>query len=103
VRRLQNRLGSGHKSSGRKIYSGAYSEGGAMKHLQDLPNIEGFRFVGITHDNERKECFVAKDLMGCHIIKGEATWFDLDGWEDAPPKQLKPILHPAIAVAQNKG
>ena len=60
-----------------------------MKHLQDLPNIEGFRFVGITHDNERKECFVAKDLMGCHTIKGEATWFDLDGWEDAPPKQLK--------------
>jgi len=74
-----------------------------MKHLQDLPNIEGFRFVGITHDNERKECFVAKDLMGCHTIKGEAMWFDLDGWEDAPPKQLKPILHPAIAVAQNKG
>jgi hypothetical protein len=73
-----------------------------MKHLQDLPNIEGFRFVGITHDNERRECFVAKDLMGCHTIKGEATWFDLDGWEDASPKQRRSTIYNKRGAVANK-
>jgi hypothetical protein len=55
-----------------------------MKHLADLPNREGFRFRGINHDNERGNCYVAKDSMGCHTVKGDFNWFQLAGWEDAP-------------------
>ena len=54
-----------------------------MKNLADLPNIEDFKFIGITHDNEKKNCYVAKDKCGNHTIKGDATWFDLIGWERA--------------------
>lgn len=34
--------------------------------LADIPNQEGFRFIGQDHDGELFPCIVRKDPVGCH-------------------------------------
>lgn len=48
--------------------------------LRDIPNREGFKFIGIAKDNTRHNCEVYKDEQGLHRIKGIA-YIDLAGWE----------------------
>jgi hypothetical protein len=58
-----------------------------MRHLSDLPNFEGYRFVGIGHDGKEHACIVTKDKIGCHTIKRiadlEPYYFKLTGWRPA--------------------
>lgn len=59
-----------------------------MNHLADLPNVENFRFIGVTHDLEKVECIVQKNPVGCHgvyTLDGEPCWFKLTGWEQKEP------------------
>ncbi len=48
--------------------------------LADIPNQEGYKFIGINHDDVEGECYVAKDALGMHTVKGAFTWFDLKSW-----------------------
>lgn len=56
-----------------------------MNHLQDLPNQEGFVFIGIDKNNNKHECEVKKNPIGCHSVykteNGEPFFFQLSGWE----------------------
>jgi hypothetical protein len=60
-----------------------------MNNLCDLPNQEGFKFVGINHDYKRGNCFVTKDRAGMHTVKGDFNWFELMGWENARPEIME--------------
>lgn len=40
-----------------------------MRALRDLPNLEGYRFVGIDIDGNEHACIVVKDAVGCHTVK----------------------------------
>ena len=55
-----------------------------MKPLRDLPNREGFRFVGIDLDGNRHDCIVVKDAIGCHTVHrvsdNEPFFFKLYAW-----------------------
>lgn len=59
-----------------------------MKHLTNLPNLEGFEFIGIDHNGQRVECIVDKNPVGCHEVYIKATrdpcWCRLSGWEPLP-------------------
>lgn len=52
--------------------------------LCDLPNQEGFKFIGVDHDLNTHECIVYKDAIGCHSVKrindGEPFYLQLRGW-----------------------
>jgi len=49
--------------------------------LATLPNVDGFAFIGIRHDNSRADCVVIKNPMsGMHYIGGDAQYNDLKGW-----------------------
>lgn len=39
-----------------------------MRFLIDLPNQEGFKFIGVTHDGEELNCVVMKNPSGCHSV-----------------------------------
>lgn len=55
-----------------------------MRALRDLPNQEGYRFIGVDLDGAEHECVVAKDNIGCHTVKrisdGAPFFFKLYGW-----------------------
>lgn len=58
-----------------------------MKHLQELPNDEGSRFIGIDDDNRHIKCIVQTDKNGfCSVYDedGEPNFFQLVGWLPAP-------------------
>ena len=58
-----------------------------MNHLMDLPNQVGFKFSGVTKDNQKIECEVRLDPVGCHSVytpEGEPVYFRLAGWESLP-------------------
>lgn len=49
-------------------------------HLRDLPNVHGYKFVGITRDGRRVPCAVEQDpVTRMHRITG-ANFRDLTGW-----------------------
>lgn len=51
-----------------------------IRFLSDLPNQEGFKFVGVLQDN-RVDCYVKKDPQtGLHSVAGGAKFSDLIGW-----------------------
>jgi len=56
-----------------------------MKHLKDIPNQQGYAFIGITKDDQRIDCIVIKDVVGCHVIVNEYTkeriFHNLKGWQ----------------------
>lgn len=51
-----------------------------MRKLEDLPNLEGFKFIGVRHDGTLAQCYIIKDANGIHIIGGAATYKELKGW-----------------------
>ena len=57
--------------------------------LCDLPNQEGFKFIGVDGDWNAHECIVYKDAVGCHSVKridtGEPFFFKLLGWRKLTP------------------
>jgi hypothetical protein len=56
-----------------------------MRHLKDLPNTEGFKFIGITDDGEVMDCVVVHNNKFCASVEnayGEPCFFKLAGWED---------------------
>lgn len=56
-----------------------------MKPLLEIPNQQGYRFVGITLEQERVPCVVDLNASGCHCVYRESDrrlfWFKLYGWE----------------------
>lgn len=63
-----------------------------MKHLADLPNQEGFKFIGVDKENMRHECEVKKNAIGCHSVyrtqDGEPFFMRLAGWENIAPNKI---------------
>jgi hypothetical protein len=54
-----------------------------VRHLADLPNTEGFKFIGIDHNGNLMECVVVKDRMGLHSVEneyGDPCFMNLHGW-----------------------
>ena len=43
------------------------------RELRDIPNIDGYEFIGIDHDDREIKCIVKKNPVGCHSA------YDLDG------------------------
>lgn len=56
-----------------------------MRALRDIPNQRGYRFIGITLDQERVPCVVDLNAVGCYSVYRESDrepfWFQLQGWE----------------------
>ena len=56
-----------------------------MRPLSELPNTEGFRFVGIRHDGSRVNCRQVREYDGVQLLTGDVadgTRGDtLAGWE----------------------
>jgi len=52
-----------------------------VREPRDLPNIDGFEFIGITGDGEKK-CHVVQDPeTTCHYVDGEAKYCELLSWK----------------------
>lgn len=55
-----------------------------VKPLQDLPNVDGFTFKGVTKDGKFIDCRVYKDIaQGCIVLTlhtGERCFDILAGW-----------------------
>lgn len=51
-----------------------------IRPLRDLPNQEGFKFIGLTNNNDLGMCEVIKNDKGMHVISGEYTYLELKGW-----------------------
>lgn len=55
-----------------------------MKALRDLPNLPGYRFIGIDLDGQEHPCIVVKDAIGCCTVRRiadmEPFFFRLHGW-----------------------
>ena len=47
---------------------------------EDLPNIDGFEFIGITDEGEKKCRVVRDNEMGTCYVDGEAKYCDLIEW-----------------------
>lgn len=56
-----------------------------LRALRDLPNQEGFRFVGVDLHMVEHDCIVDKNPVGCHSVYREADrepfFFRLYGWK----------------------
>ena len=51
--------------------------------LIDLPNREGFKFIGVCKDDTEMECYVWKDETGCHTVRdreGNRVFKQLKAW-----------------------
>jgi hypothetical protein len=69
----------------------------------DLPNLEGFKFVGINHDYKRGNCYVTTNKRGMYTVKGDFGWMDLIGWENARPEIMEASAQPLINIGCNSG
>lgn len=36
------------------------------RELRDIPNQDGYKFIGITHEGDEIKCIVKKNPIGCH-------------------------------------
>lgn len=52
--------------------------------LAKIPNIVGFRFIGVRHNGTLAKCVVEKNEYGAHVVGGEATYADLCQWYPEP-------------------
>ncbi len=52
--------------------------------LRDLPNIHGYRFVGVRLDGSSEPCRVVKCEDGLHRIEG-GKWHELRAWRELRP------------------
>lgn len=59
-----------------------------MPEPRDLPNIDGFEFIGMTVDGEKK-CHVVRDKCGTMYVDGEAKYCDLNWWRELRDNELK--------------
>ena len=58
-----------------------------MSELKDLPNINGYEFIGVTSEG-KKRCRVVKDPeTGTCYVDGEAKYCDLRWWETIEDNQ----------------
>ena len=55
-----------------------------MNALRDLPNQDGFEFIGITAMGHTGNCIVKKMADGCHVVQGDYCFGDLAGWTNKP-------------------
>ena len=57
---------------------------GVTRVLRDLPNQEGFKFIGVFLDGSEHECRVFKNAVGIHSVERSADhepcFFKLYGW-----------------------
>lgn len=52
-----------------------------MNQKRDLPNREGFAFIGIRGDGKEAICIVRQDPeTKCHYVDGLIKFCDLAGW-----------------------
>lgn len=49
----------------------------AARQLHTLPNIVGYRFVGVYHDGSHRDCVVETDAAGRHTFR---DWGSVRGW-----------------------
>jgi len=66
------------------VYSANIGLEEVMRFLIDLPNQEGFKFIGVTHDGEELNCVVMKNPSGCHSVyddRGTPVFLELQGWK----------------------
>lgn len=60
--------------------------------LQNLPNVHGFRFRGVTHDGDLIDCMVVQGDDDIHRIvtypEQEAAYNLIRGWMQYLPKKL---------------
>ena len=55
--------------------------------LEDIPNTEGYKFIGIGDEGREYDCMVVKDAIGCHSVineYGEPCFTNLIGWDTYP-------------------
>lgn len=54
--------------------------------VMDIPNQEGFKFIGVDEDRDEFPCTVKKDSIGCHSVyrdlDGEPCFNRLIGWKE---------------------
>lgn len=55
-----------------------------MRELQNLPNRDGFEFIGIKNNGEQAACHIHRREDGIHVVAGEACFADLIGWLPKP-------------------
>lgn len=48
--------------------------------LHDLPNKQGFSFIGVKFDGSEATCHVELDESGFHEVAGSANYGELLGW-----------------------
>ena len=51
-----------------------------IRTLKDLPNSQGFAFIGVLKNGLSAKCRVIKLPSGTHEIQGEAKYSELEGW-----------------------
>jgi hypothetical protein len=64
-----------------------------LNELSDLPNQEGFKFIGIDDDYNEHLCIVVKDSIGCHTVNrisdNEPFFTKLMSWKSLTKKEVK--------------
>ena len=77
------------------------NEENEVENLECLPNEVNFEFIGVGHNDEKFECIVKLNSVGCcsaYTKTGDPCFFKLKGWlpiraEAAPRYQLEPWMH----------
>lgn len=49
--------------------------------LGDLPNQDGYEFIGVRKDGTHCNCVIRQGDDGLHYIEGEVTYWELRGWK----------------------
>ncbi len=69
------------------------------KPLADLPNLDGFLFLGVTHGGAILRCRVVRESDGVHRALSRAdglrVYDDLRGWRDDPEEEAASLLRAA--------
>jgi hypothetical protein len=74
------------------------------KPLADLPNRDGFLFLGVTHGGAILRCRVVRESDGVHRALSRAdglrVYDDLRGWRDDPEEEAASLLRAAERVGR---
>lgn len=53
--------------------------------LRNIPNMDGFQFIGIAHDGSEHYCHVKRRDDGLHYMcSNTALYSDLRDWKESP-------------------
>jgi hypothetical protein len=56
-----------------------------IRSLKDLPNHNGFKFIGVKKDGTCVDCHVERDSQtNTHFVAGGAGFDELQGWKYKP-------------------